>query len=69
MAKRLLTDYPSVENTTETNVPVVWIDTQGNDFLETAGDNDINSGKRQIGLNFPKATKTKRILFAIIRFH
>lgn len=59
VAKRLLTDYPSVENTAETNVPVVWIDTQGNDFLETAGDNDIHSGKEANRFEFSKSNENE----------
>lgn len=36
VAKRLLCDMPGVEKIEETEAPVMWIDTQGDDFLETS---------------------------------
>lgn len=38
VADRLLCDLPGVERVDETEAPVVWIDTQGDDFLESSAE-------------------------------
>lgn len=63
VAKRLLTDYPDVKTTAETEAPVVWIDTQGDDFLETANDDDSNTEKKTTNrFDFSKSNENEAIL-------
>lgn len=45
VAKRLLTDYPDVAENSNTSAPVVWIDTQGSDFLESGGGDESGEGE------------------------
>jgi DNA polymerase alpha-associated DNA helicase A len=45
VAKRLLSDLPHVEENEDTVLPVLFIDTQGGDFPETASDDESSSKK------------------------
>lgn len=61
VADIILSDYPHVEKTEETESPVVWIDTQGDDFPEAANDEDDKSQKDKL-FEFSKSNENEAYL-------
>lgn len=56
VAERLLIDFPDVKRTEETESPVVWIDTQGDDFFESNAD---DSSEKSTRFEFSKSNENE----------
>lgn len=60
----LLSDLPDVKETYETTVPLIWFDTQGDDFLESIPEDDSLGQSRQ---NDMEAALTKWYVYQLIQ--